>query len=85
MPSTLHTNEHKILVDLLIEARKEAQLNQTQVGERFGRDQKFVSLVEKSQRRLDVLEFYSYCKAMNHDPVKLFEALADKLSGTKPK
>jgi hypothetical protein len=52
---------------------------QAQVAARVGKDHSFMSLIEGSQRRVDVLEFYALAGAMGADPVELFEAVTAKL------
>lgn len=79
MSKTVFTGYHRDLVQTLIDARKKAGLTQTQLGERLGKDQTFISLVERSQRRVDVLEFYAFSKAMKLDPLELYAALIEKL------
>lgn len=79
MPKTVFTGAHKQLVELLIAARKKAGLTQTDLAGRIGKDQKFVSLIERGQRRVDVLEFYVLAKAMGFEPLKLYAELIKKL------
>ena len=79
MPKSAFTGAHRHLVEALIAARKRAGLTQAQLGELIGKDQKFVSLVEQSQRRVDVIEFYVLTTAMNVDPVKLYAAIVKRL------
>jgi len=79
MPKTVFTGSHKFLVDALVEARKTSGLTQTQLAQRVGKDQSFISLIEGSQRRVDVLEFYALARALNRDPVELFATVVRKL------
>lgn len=79
MPKTVFSGSHRFLVEALVEARKAAGLTQAQVAARVGKDQSFMSLIEGSQRRVDVLEFYALAKAMGADPVELFQAVAEML------
>ncbi|MBN8646499.1 MAG: helix-turn-helix transcriptional regulator [Caulobacterales bacterium] len=72
MSKTIFTGNHKKLIDVLIEARKKAGLKQSELGERLGKDQTFVSLVERYQRRIDVVEFYEYALALGEKPERLF-------------
>ncbi len=76
MPKTVFGGSHKHMVDVLKAARKRSGLSQAQLGMRLGKDQKFVSIIEKSQRRVDVLEFYAIAKALGVSPVTLFSAVA---------
>lgn len=79
MPKTVFSGSHRFLVEVLVETRMAAGLTQAQVAARVGKDQSFMSLIEGSQRRVDVLEFYALAKAMGADPVELFQAVAQKL------
>lgn len=63
------------LCQLLIEARKAAGLNQTQLGKAVGRSQSFVSNYERAQRRLDLPDLILVCRAMEIDPVELLRKL----------
>ena len=78
--NTLHSQQHRLLIKFLIEARKKSGKSQTEVGISFGRNQKIVSLIETGQRRLDVIEFHAYIKALGYDPKELFSNLSDLLS-----
>jgi transcriptional regulator with XRE-family HTH domain len=49
LPKTVFTGAHQHLVEVLVKARKAAKLNQTEVAERVGKDQTFISLIERSQ------------------------------------
>lgn len=79
VPKTVFTGAHKHLVDVLRKARKAANLNQTDLAAKLGKDQTFVSLIERSQRRVDVLEFVAMARAIGRDPVELFEELVQRL------
>ena len=72
MPKTVFTGEHKKLVTVLIEARRDAALRQSELAQLIGRDQSFVSLLESGQRRVDVVEFIKLAKALGCDPLDLF-------------
>lgn len=72
MPKTIFSGAHEHLVEVLIRARRKAGLTQTQLAELIGKDQKFISLIERRQRRVDVVEFYVLAKAMGLDPVRLY-------------
>jgi transcriptional regulator with XRE-family HTH domain len=56
MPKTLHRREAQVLVELLRECRVAAGLKQTDLSERLGRAQSFISDVERGQRRLDLVQ-----------------------------
>lgn len=79
MPKSIFTGDHQSLVEVLIAARKDAGLTQTELASKIGKDQTFISIIERSQRRVDVLEFYAIATAIGVDPVALFKRVAEKL------
>ncbi|RYD85922.1 MAG: XRE family transcriptional regulator [Verrucomicrobiaceae bacterium] len=79
MPKTVFSGAHTHLVELLVSARKKSGLTQTDLAEKVGKSQRFISLIERGQRRVDVLEFAVLAKAMGLDPVKLYAELTKRL------
>lgn len=79
MPKTVFSGAHSALVEVLVEARKVAGVTQAELARRVGKDQSFVSLIERSQRRVDTLEFYALARALGADPVDLFAAVVARL------
>ena len=79
MPKTIFEGAHRHLVDVLVEARRRSGLTQAELAARVGKDQTFVSIIERSQRRVDVLEFVVLSRAMGMNPVDLFEDVARRL------
>lgn len=79
MAKTVFTGYHQQLVEILIDARRKAGLKQSELGAKLGKDQTFVSLIERSQRRIDVLEFYAYARALGEEPVELFTKYINSL------
>ncbi|MFN3878062.1 MAG: helix-turn-helix domain-containing protein [Brevundimonas sp.] len=80
MPKTIFGGEHRHLVAVLVEARQASGLTQAELAKRVGKDQSFVSIIERGQRRVDVLEFVALARAMNTDPAHLFERVMGKVS-----
>ncbi|WP_244286736.1 helix-turn-helix domain-containing protein [Caulobacter radicis] len=70
-----------MLVEVLLEARKRSGLRQADLADRLGKDQTFISLIERSQRRVDVLEFIALARAMNERPEALFADLLTRIPG----
>lgn len=79
MPKTIFTGANKIVVEALRQARLAAGLTQDQLAARIGKDQSHISLIEGSQRRLDVVEFREIAKALGRDPVEMFAEISAKL------
>lgn len=77
--STLHSEENKALVALLVKARKDAGLTQVELAERMGKSQQFVSRLESGERRIDLLEFIMLSRAIKADPRDLLGRVLKKL------
>ena len=65
------------LRSLLINARKSANLTQTELSRRLNKPQSYVSKYERGERRLDVVEFLEVSNALNIDPIVLIEELVN--------
>lgn len=57
------------LLPLLRALREEAGLTQRQLGERLGKPQSWVYNCETANRRVDVVEFVSWARACDADPL----------------
>src|SRR3546814_8546309 len=75
MPGTVYTKASKQVAQALADARKQAGLLQEELARRVGKDQSFVSNIERGQRRIDVLELYAMARAMDRDPSDLYRTL----------
>lgn len=80
MPKTIFGGDHPHLVEVLVEARKAAGLTQAQLARLVDKDQTFVSLIERGQRRVDVVEFIALANAMNANPVTLMEKVCARIT-----
>lgn len=70
MRKSIHSPGHERLVALLRELRQEAGLTQTELAERLGVNQTFVSKYELGERRLDLVQLTEVCRALGQ-PVGL--------------
>jgi transcriptional regulator with XRE-family HTH domain len=61
---------------LLVQARKDAGLTQSQLAIKLGRPQSFVSKFERGERRLDVIEFLDITHAIGVDAPRLLKRVA---------
>ena len=59
---------YRAIVDTLIAERKKRGLTQTDVAERMNTEQSQISKFERLERRLDILDFVRYCRAIELDP-----------------
>jgi DNA-binding XRE family transcriptional regulator len=72
---SIHSPEQQVLLQLLRDLRSEAGLRQSDLAQRLGRPQSFVSKYEVGERRLDILELRSICQALDTDLAGLVERL----------
>jgi transcriptional regulator with XRE-family HTH domain len=79
MPKTIFEGAYAQFVEVLVAARTRSGLTQTEVAAKVGKDQSFISLVENSQRRVDILEFVALSRAMGEDPERLFAQIISAL------
>jgi len=58
---------YQALIDALVKERKARGLTQTDVADRMGTDQSQISKFERYERRLDIVDFVRYCRAIEVD------------------
>lgn len=75
MSQSTYVQKSNQLRSLLINARKSANLTQTELSKRLNKPQSYVSKYERGERRLDVIEFLELSDALNIDPVIVIEEL----------
>ncbi|MGK7940762.1 MAG: helix-turn-helix domain-containing protein [Crocosphaera sp.] len=75
MPKSIYTQKAIQLRLLLINARKSANLTQSELSKRLNKPQSYVSKYERGERRLDVVEFLEVSDALNIDPLVLIQEL----------
>src|SRR5512140_3634439 len=80
MPRTLHTEQNKVLLDLLRSAREHAGVTQVQLAERTGMRQTDISKTERGVRRLDVVELHQWLAALEVSFVAFATELDERLS-----
>jgi transcriptional regulator with XRE-family HTH domain len=76
MPKTIFTGDNRAVVEAIKEERVRAGLTQAELAARLKKDQSWVSLIEGSQRRLDVVEFIAIARALGADPAALIAKIA---------
>ena len=83
MPKTIFTGDNRVVVQAVKEERARAGLTQAELAARLKRDQSWVSLIEGSQRRLDVVEFIAIARALDADPAVLIAKIAKGIPATR--
>ena len=75
MQKSLHSDAYQRLLALLRVARKDAGVSQAELASRLGTTQTFVSKCERGERRLDVIELRTWCRALGVSTTDLLTAL----------
>ena len=68
-PKTLYSKESKQLTSWLKERRIESGLTIRQLAAKLGWASSIVGKIEQGERRLDVIEYMVYCRALNVSPL----------------
>ena len=67
MPKSVHTDKYAKFRELLIAIRNNLSLTQTQLAEKLGKPQSFVSKYESGERRLAFIEVLELAQCLNFD------------------
>jgi transcriptional regulator with XRE-family HTH domain len=73
---SVHTAAQTAFCDLMTDARKTAGLTQRELAMKLSRPQSFVAKYEGGERRIDVVEFITICRAIAADPALILKKLA---------
>jgi len=84
MQKNLHTQDHALLRELLVELRVEARLTQVELANRLEWEQTHISRVERGVRRLDVLELRSWVYALGMSLRDFIERFEQRLEANTP-
>ena len=71
MRKSIHHGFHDLLGEILIKSSLDKALTQRELPEKIHIPASYSSKVETGERRLDVIEFYEYGKALNHTPLEI--------------
>jgi transcriptional regulator with XRE-family HTH domain len=72
---------YELFQKALVDARQAQELTQTEVAQRLGKPQSYVSKYESGERRLDVVEFLEVCDALNITPQVIIQEIK-KVNGS---
>jgi transcriptional regulator with XRE-family HTH domain len=84
MVASMFSAAHRELVAAVVEMRKRAGLTQRQLADAVGREQNFVGRIETGQRRIDLVEWVSLCRACGTDPETEIARLVKKIASMVP-
>jgi len=80
---SLHSKQHKILLEILYQTRLKTGLTQSQLADCLQAPQSFVSKYENGERRLDLMELESICQCVNIELVEFIREYQQRLHETK--
>lgn len=75
MSKSVYTSTYRRMLSCLVQARRSAGLNQTELAKRLGRPQSFVSKFEAGERRIDVVELIAICNKLDLDPAEVIAVI----------
>lgn len=64
MEKSIHSEDYRLFLRLLRDARERAGLTQEDLAQRLQETQSFVSKCERGERRIDVVELRHFCEAL---------------------
>ena len=74
MAGSQHTQEYRVLIQALVNARREKGVSQTELAKRLGKNRSFIAKVELCERRLDIIEFCIWVSALGDIPSNFIRA-----------
>jgi len=83
MEKSIHSARYAAFLALLRETRLTAGLTQIELANRLNETQTFISKCERGERRIDVVELESFCRALGTSLPK-FAAGLQKVMQSKP-
>lgn len=82
-PNPVFSDEYGVLREALVEARREAGLSQRALAARLGKAGSHVAMIERGQRRVDLLEFHLIAESLGFEPDALMRRMSRKLRGLR--
>lgn len=74
---------YRAAVRVLVDARRAAGLTQRELASRLGRPYTMIANIERSERRVDVVEFIAIARALGIGELELMRDLAAALGSSK--
>lgn len=83
-PSPVFNPAYRTVREALIRARRRAGVPQRELAARIGKCPSHISMIERGQRRVELLEFFTIATSLGADPVQLFRAATAGLAPPDP-
>lgn len=85
MEKSIYSNDYAILIEKLRKAREKRGITQAQLAEKLNQTQSFISKVERSERRLDIVELRAFCRAIGISFSSFIGEIDKSLNGGRSK
>lgn len=72
MANSTHNSDYQLLLTVLKSERERLGITQTDLADRLGNTQTFVSKCERGERRIDAVELVEFAEALGIEPANLF-------------
>jgi ribosome-binding protein aMBF1 (putative translation factor) len=82
-PNPVFSDEYEVVRAVLIGARREAGLSQRALAARLGKTGSHVAMIERGQRRVDLLEFCRIADSLGVSADALVNRIAERLGALK--
>lgn len=79
----MFSDEYSVVRDVLIGARRDAGLSQRALAARLGKTGSHVAMIERGQRRVDLLEFCRIADSLGVSADVLVHRIAEQLGALK--
>lgn len=76
MTKSVFSERYGLFLTVLVQARREAGLTQSELASRLGKPQSYISKAERGERRIDVVEFVDLAHALGKEPSELIRHIA---------
>lgn len=83
MNKSTHTKEYNVLLQLLYGLRLNAGFTQLELAKRMNVPQSYISKIENGERRIDIVELKSMCRALNCDFVDFIKEFQSRINESK--
>lgn len=74
------SEEYGVLLDLLVELRLQAEVTQQRMAEHLGTSQSHISLWERKEREISVVDIWRWCNATGISISKFFTLFEQRLA-----
>jgi len=82
-PNPVFSDEYSVVREVLIEARHKAGLSQRALAARLGKTGSHVAMIERGQRRVDLLEFCRIAESLGVSADTLMQRIAGQLGALR--